>query len=136
MVGQIPSWLETAGQAAAAAMAVVALLAALGRSRLGRWLWRRLVHDPATDWLRRNTEAVVAPVAEALVHHMDDEVELRKIDAEERRRAQDEQRVWRDQVERQLAAGAEQFIELREDVARIGGKLDAALAGNPEVRRG
>lgn len=52
----IPDWLEVAAGVAAALTTLLVFGGIIGRSKLGRWLWRHLVRDPFEDWTARQLE--------------------------------------------------------------------------------
>ena len=64
------SLLTDAGAGAGALFAIGLLLVTVVRGRPVRWVWRRLVGEPATVWLRseieRGVEGAAAPLREEL----------------------------------------------------------------------
>lgn len=64
------SLLTDTGGSAGALIAIFAFVALVARAKPVRWMWRKLVGDPATTWLRaeveRAVEGCVAPIHEQL----------------------------------------------------------------------
>lgn len=64
-----PGWLIEVGTDVAIVAGVIASSAAIFRSPLGRivrWVWRRLVGAPVTEWAHRAIESTVSPQIEKL----------------------------------------------------------------------
>ena len=148
LLAEVPSILVDVGTAAGAVTAVLVLLALVGKSRLGKWVWRTMVSRPSGDWLTAHVGAVVAPVAvkvdaldgkvsqlsdrdtalaQALLDHMANEEARLKgaalalaADVALREQRQAELGEWQVEMGTRLDAGDVRFD-------RIEGKLDDAL---------
>jgi hypothetical protein len=72
-VGISDGWrpLLDAGQVALALAAIVTTVGIVSRIRPVRWLWRRVVIDPAAGWFRDQVEEVVGPKIAAVHRRID-----------------------------------------------------------------
>lgn len=57
----MPGWAQDAGVTAGIVVAVIAATAAVARLRPVRFVFRRLISDPLTCWVRAQVEHVVEP---------------------------------------------------------------------------
>ncbi len=137
-------WLLDAGADATAILALLGLFALLIKTRPAKWLWRTLVKRPVTGWLQVTVQSTIQaelePVhakleatAQALVLHMDDEVQLRRDDQASDSVRQQEMDDWRAEIREDIG-------ELKDGLGVLHARLDSTLAvlaaGNPEVHPG
>lgn len=114
----MPQWLIAGLQIVGALAAFLVALAGIMKSPVGKvivWVWRRLFHEPVTEWLHRTTSAAIQP---ALVEVRQEVGALRVENTKQHKQV----------------AGARVRME-----KRLGAKIDAGFAahlitGHPKVK--
>ena len=102
---ELPQFVVDIGAGVAVMLSLMALFGGMSRSRLGKYVWRHLVSEPAATWQKAQIAAIVAPVQQelvkqgrALISHMDNEDDIRIADRLDRDRRQIEMDEWRSEV--------------------------------------